>query len=61
VRTEIKAGETSDYLSFDLVMADNLPEQSVLLADRGYDFDNIRKVMDVRDVVPVIPCAKLGS
>lgn len=61
MRTEIKAGQTSDYLSFDLVMADNLPEQSVLLADRGYDFDNIRKVMDVRDVVSVIPCAKLGS
>ena len=58
MRTEITAGQTSDYLGFDLVMADNLPEPSVLLADRGYDSDNIRKTMEVRDVVPVIPMRK---
>lgn len=40
-------------------MADNLPEPSVLLADRGYDSDNIRKTMEVRDVVPVIPMRKM--
>mgnify|MGYP002651567990 CR=1 FL=1 len=61
MRTEITAGQTSDYLGFDLVMADNLPEPSVLLADRGYDSDNIRKTMEVRDVVPVIPMRKTGS
>ena len=32
MRTEIAPGQTSDYLGFDLVMADNLPEPSVLLA-----------------------------
>lgn len=58
MRTEITAGQTSDYLGFDLVMADNLPEPSVLFADRGYDSDNIRKTMEVRDVVPVIPMRK---
>nr|WP_323032750.1 IS5 family transposase [Paracoccus sp. (in: a-proteobacteria)] len=58
MRTEITAGQTSDYLGFDLVMADNLPEPSVLLADRGYNSDNIRKTMEVRDVVPVIPMRK---
>lgn len=35
MRTEITPGQTSDYLGFDLVMADNLPAPSVLLADRG--------------------------
>ena len=39
-------------------MADNLPEPSVLLADRGYDSDNIRKSMDMRAVLPVIPMRK---
>lgn len=30
MRTEITPGQTSDYLGFDLVMADNLPRPSVL-------------------------------
>ena len=58
MRTEITAGQTSDYLGFDLVMADNLPEPSVLLADRSYDSDTIRKTMEARDVLPVIPMRK---
>lgn len=58
MRTEITPGQTSDYLGFDLVMADNLPEPSVLLADRGYDSDNVRKTMEARDVLPVIPMRK---
>jgi transposase len=55
VRTEITAGQTSDCLGFDLVMADNLPIPSVLLADRGHDADSIRKSMGKRDVLSVIP------
>lgn len=55
MRTEITAGQTSDQLGFDRVMADNLPEPGVLLADRGYASDNIRKMMDMRGAVPVIP------
>ena len=35
MRTEITPGQTSDYLGFDLVMADNLPEPGVLLAECG--------------------------
>lgn len=58
MRTEITPGQTSDYLGFDLVMADNLPEPAVLLADRGYDADSIRDTMDARDVLPVIPMRK---
>ncbi|WP_420006562.1 IS5 family transposase [Arenibacterium sp. LLYu02] len=58
MRTEITAGQTSDYLGFDLVMVDNLPKPSVLLADRGYDADSIRENMDKRDVLPAIPMRK---
>ncbi|WP_227286526.1 IS5 family transposase, partial [Boseongicola sp. H5] len=58
MRTEITPGQTSDCLGFDLVMADNLPVPSVLLADRAYDADSIRKTMEKRDVLPVIPMRK---
>lgn len=58
MRSDITPGQTSDYLGFDLVMADNLSEPNVLLADRGYDSDNIRKAMEARNVVPVIPMRK---
>ena len=58
MRTEITPGQTSDYLGFDLVMDDNLPEPSVLLADRGYDADRIRKMMTERDILPQIPIRK---
>ena len=39
-------------------MDDTLPEHCVLLADRGYDSDNVRKTMEARNVVPVIPMRK---
>ncbi|WP_110924861.1 IS5 family transposase [Tritonibacter mobilis] len=58
MRTEITPGQTSDYLGFDLVMHDNLPEPKVLLADRGYDADRIRKNMDKRDIITQIPMRK---
>lgn len=58
MRVEITPGQTSDYLGFNLVMAENLPQPCVLLADRGYDADHIRATMDARDVLPVIPMRK---
>lgn len=58
MRSDITPGQTSDYLDFDLVMDDNLPEPCVLLADRGYDSDKVRKTMEARNVVPVIPMRK---
>ena len=39
-------------------MDDNLPEQAVLLADRGYASDKVRETMEARNVVPVIPMRK---
>lgn len=59
MRTEITSGQTSDNLGADLVMADNLSQPSVLLANRGYDADRIRKSKDNRNVLPVIPMRKL--
>ena len=41
MRSDIMQGQTSDYLGFDLVMSDNLPELGVLLADQSYDFDKV--------------------
>lgn len=58
MRTDITPGQTSDYLGFDLVMDDNLPEPRVLLADRGYDADRIRKSMNERDIMTQIPMRK---
>ena len=55
MRTDITPGQTSDYLGFDLGMHDNLPEPRVLLADRGYDADRIRKTMSERDILAQIP------
>jgi transposase len=52
------SADAYDYLGFDLVMDDNLPEPSVLLADRGYDSDRVRETMEARNVVPVIPMRK---
>ncbi len=58
MRSDITPGQTLDYLGFDLVMDNSLPEPSVLLADRGYDPDKVRKTMQARNVVPVIPMRK---
>lgn len=58
MRTEITSGKTSDYLRFDLIIADNLPEPKVLLADRGYDVNRIRETMDERDIITQFPMRK---
>jgi transposase len=58
MRTEITPGQTSDWLGVDLVMADNLPEPSVMVADRGYDADSIRRKMEARGVLTQIPMRK---
>ncbi len=58
MRIDITPGQTSDYLGFDLIMDDNLPEPLVLLADKGYDADSIRDNMRSRNIQPVIPMRK---
>lgn len=58
MRTELTPGQTFDYIGFDMVMSDNLPEPSVLLADRGYDADSIRNNMAARNVLTQILMCK---
>ena len=58
MRTEITPGQDSDYTGYDLVMADNLPQPAVLVADRGYDSDKIREDIESRNPLPMIPMRK---
>ncbi|WP_156429016.1 IS5 family transposase [Paracoccus aminovorans] len=58
MRSDITPGQTSAYLGFDLVMDDNLPEPCILLADRGYDSDKVRKNMEARSILPGVPMRK---
>ncbi|WP_232419362.1 IS5 family transposase [Paracoccus sp. N5] len=55
MRTEITPGQDSDYTGYDMVMADNLPQPAVLVADRGYDSDKIREDIESRNALPMIP------
>lgn len=59
MRTDITPEQTSDYLGFDLVMENNLPEPCVLLADRGYDADCIRNTMSEHDILTQIPMRRM--
>jgi transposase len=52
---EITAGEVSDHLGFDPLMEAEGPEAKVLLADRGYDSDQIRETQEEIGVSVVIP------
>ena len=58
MRTEITPGQDSDYTGYDMVMADNLPQPAVLVADRGYDSDKIRADVEGRNALPMIPMRK---
>ena len=55
VRAEISGGEVSDFKGFDALVDDDLPEAKVFIADRGYDSDHIRRVIEKRSGAPVIP------
>lgn len=58
MRTDITLGQTSDCLGFELLLVDNLPEPQVLIADRGYDADRIRKTMSECDILIQIAMQK---
>jgi len=58
MRTGITPGQDSDYTGYDLVMADNLPQSAVLVADGGYDSDKIREDIESRNALPMIPMRK---
>ena len=50
--------QTTDCRGFDLVMGDNLHAPSVLLADRGYGADHIRKAVEAGEALPMISMRK---
>ena len=52
--TEITPGQDSDYIGYDMVMADNLPQPAALVADRGYDSDKIREDIEGRNALPFV-------
>lgn len=55
---EITAGEVSDYLGFDPLMEAEGPQAKVVLADRGYDSDRIRKTLEEKGAASVIPARR---
>ena len=55
MRSDVTQGQSSGYCGVDLVMDDNLPAPAVLLADRGYDSNKIKKMMEARNIVFMIP------
>ena len=48
-------GEASDYKGFDLLFDGDRPLPKVLIADRGYDADRIRKDVEAAGGSSVIP------
>nr|WP_325168799.1 IS5 family transposase [Paracoccus caeni] len=52
--TVITPEQDSDYIGYDLVMADNLLQPAVLVADRGYDTDKIREDIENRNALPFV-------
>lgn len=58
IAAEITAGQVSDYKGYDLVMEAPGPAAKVLLADRGYDSDAIRKDVKQRGGTAMIPGRK---
>ena len=54
MRTGVTPGQDSDDTGYDLVMADNLPQPAVLVADRGYGSDNAREDIEIRNALPCV-------
>jgi transposase len=55
VAVDITPGQASDYTGALPLLDAEGPERKVLLADRGYDADEIRAAMEARGVTPIIP------
>jgi transposase len=55
MRAELTAGQTSDYVGYELLQDEDLPPAKVLLADKGYDADHIRDHAAAHGATPIIP------
>ena len=58
MRTEITPGQDPDYTGYDVVMADNMPQPAVPVADRGYVSDKIREDIKRLNALAIIPMRK---
>jgi hypothetical protein len=55
---EITGGEVSDYKGFDLMMGDPKGLPRVLIADKGYDSDHVRDVVERAGGIAIIPARR---
>lgn len=51
----LSAGEVSDMKGFVPVMSEPGPDPKIIIADKGYDSNDIRKHLNDRQIVPIIP------
>jgi transposase len=51
----LTSGETHDVKAYEALIEEPAPEPKALIADKGYDADAIREVLEVRGATPMIP------
>jgi hypothetical protein len=51
----LTGGEVSDYKAVDQLFALPLAKPKMMLADKGYDSDDVRAALLLKGVLPVIP------
>lgn len=57
VRLHLTEGQRSDFKGADVLLK-GLPKAKTLIADRGYDSNKIRKMLDEQEITPCIPPKK---
>ena len=55
VAAVVTGGEVSDFKGYHPLLAEPGPEPKVLIADKGYDADFVRKDVQQRGAAPIIP------
>ena len=57
IKLHLTAGQASDYKGAEVLLPD-LPAARVVIADRGYDSNKIRKTVKDQDIEACIPLRK---
>jgi len=60
VRLHLTEGQRSDFKGADVLLK-GLPKAKTLIADRGYDSNKIRKMLDEQEITPCIPPKKIAK
>lgn len=53
----LTAGQVSDHIGAKIIYP-NLPDATVMIADKGYDSDEYREALKAKGIVPCIPPRK---